>query len=67
MDWKYMQSITPEDLGEAEKDDLFNTLVWYNSESDSHLTIDKCVTVIKLCQELLKYKGEQVRITFLYN
>lgn len=62
MDWKYLKTLSLEDLNDAEKDELFNMIAWYNSESDTSLNFDKCMTIFKLSQEILKYKKEQVSI-----
>lgn len=59
MDWKYILQLSTEDLTEQMMDELFNTLAWYdfdNEEADEQ----KHIAVIKLCQEIMKYKREQV-------
>jgi hypothetical protein len=61
MDWEYFFSITPEDLTEDEKDELYNIVTWFNCDSEE-LDLKKCLRVIKVSQEVLKYKGEQVEI-----
>ncbi|KAJ3666880.1 hypothetical protein Zmor_002307 [Zophobas morio] len=61
MDWNYLFSLTPEDLSEEEKDGLYNTVTWFNCDGED-LSVKKCVTVIKITQEVLKYKGEQVEV-----
>lgn len=65
MDWKYLNSVTIDELKDTERDELFNTITWYNCETDTDLTLEKCVTVVKLSQDILKYKGEQVSFAFL--
>lgn len=66
MDWKRLNSVIPEELNDSEKDELFNSITWYNYEADTNLTIEKCTTLIKLSQELLKYKGEQVVLLYIF-
>ncbi|XP_044259542.1 centrosomal protein of 290 kDa-like isoform X2 [Tribolium madens] len=61
MDWEYLFSRSPEDFTEEEKDDLYNTVTWYNCDGED-LDLKKCVRLIKVSQEVLKYKGEQVEI-----
>ncbi|KAJ9574107.1 hypothetical protein L9F63_008521, partial [Diploptera punctata] len=58
LDWKRLLSLSPEDLSEEEKDDLYGTLIWYTPEPNidaEHLKVLFTVT-----QDVLKYKGEQV-------
>ncbi|XP_015840436.1 centrosomal protein of 290 kDa isoform X2 [Tribolium castaneum] len=61
MDWEYLFSRSPEDFTEEEKDDLYNTVTWYNCDGEN-LDLKKCIRLIKVSQEVLKYKGEQVEI-----
>lgn len=61
MDWDYLFSQSPEDFTEEEKDDLYNTVTWFNCDSEK-LDLKKCIRLIKVSQEVLKYKGEQVEI-----
>lgn len=61
MDWQYILSLSPEDLNEDEKDDLYRTVTWHNLKNES-LTLEKCIAFIKICQEVLKFKGEQVEV-----
>lgn len=59
MNWKYLLSLSPEDLTDDEKDELYNTVTWFNCNGEE-LNVKKCVALIKVSQEILKYKGEQV-------
>lgn len=59
MDWKYLSSVNLEDLAEDDKDNLYNTVSWYDFQNEQ-LSASKYRTVLKLCQDILKYKGEQV-------
>jgi hypothetical protein len=58
LDWKRLLSLSPEDLSEEEKDDLYGSLIWYNPEPNidtNHLKV-----LFRITQDVLKYKGEQV-------
>lgn len=61
MDWKYILSLTPEDLTEQNIEDLYGTLAWYDFEREI-FDSDKYVAVLKLSQEVMKFKAGQVRI-----
>lgn len=58
MDWERILGLTPEDLDDDEKDELYNTVAWFESFEDIDLT--KCKALLRVSQEILKYKGEQV-------
>lgn len=60
MDWKYILSLTPEVLTEQNIEDLYSTLAWYDFESEV-FDSDKYVAVLKLFQEIMKFKAGQVR------
>lgn len=61
MDWKYILTLTPEDLTEQDVEDLYSTLAWYDFENEV-LEDEKCMAVIKLSQEIMKFKAEQVQV-----
>lgn len=58
MDWEHILGLTPEDLVDDEKEELYNTVAWFESFEDVNLT--KCKALLRVSQEILKYKGEQV-------
>lgn len=60
MDWKYILSLTPEALSEQNMEDLYGTLAWYDFESEV-FDSDKYIAVLKLSQEIMKFKAGQVR------
>ncbi|KAK9884909.1 hypothetical protein WA026_009147 [Henosepilachna vigintioctopunctata] len=35
MDWNYLYSVVPEDLNDDEKDQLFNSVTWYDSDAEN--------------------------------
>ncbi|CAH0553139.1 unnamed protein product [Brassicogethes aeneus] len=59
MDWKYLLSLSPEDLNDDKKDELFNLVTWFDNDKEE-LNFKKCFSLFRISQELLKYKGEQV-------
>ncbi|CAG9857013.1 unnamed protein product [Phyllotreta striolata] len=59
MDWKYILSLNPDDLNDDEKDELYSTITWFDCDN-ANLDNDKYKAFIRACQEILKYKGEQV-------
>ncbi|XP_072379937.1 centrosomal protein of 290 kDa isoform X2 [Diabrotica undecimpunctata] len=59
MDWKYLQSVDLEDLNDDEKDDLYNNVTWFDVDSEN-LDENRYKVLVRACQEILKYKGEQV-------
>ncbi|VEN56292.1 unnamed protein product [Callosobruchus maculatus] len=61
MDWKYILSLNLNDINEDTKDELFNTITWFEVEEESsELDLRKCKALLRVSQEVLKYKGEQV-------
>jgi hypothetical protein len=58
LDWKRLLSLSPEDLSEEEKDDLYGSLIWYNPEPN--IDTDHLKVLFRFTQDVLKYKGEQV-------
>lgn len=58
IDWKKMMAITPESLNEEEKDDLYESVAWFIPEYN--LDRKYLIQFIKVTQEVLKFKGEQV-------
>ncbi|XP_069705746.1 centrosomal protein of 290 kDa isoform X2 [Periplaneta americana] len=58
LDWKRLLSLSPEDLSEEEKDDLYSSLLWYNPEPN--LDADHFKVLFRFTQDVMKYKGEQV-------
>lgn len=58
LDWKRLLSLSPEDLTDEEKDDLYGSLIWYNPEPN--IDADHLKVLFHVTQDILKYKGEQV-------
>ena len=58
LDWKRLLSLSPEDLSEEEKDDLYGSLIWYTPETD--ISAEHLKVLFTVTQDVLKYKGEQV-------
>lgn len=65
MDWKYILSLTPEDLTEQNIEDLYSTLAWYDFENET-FDSDKYIVILKLVQEIMKFKSEQVESLLLF-
>lgn len=61
MDWKYILSLSPDNLNENEKDQLYNTIAWYDYDNEK-LDQKKYIALLKISQEIMKYKTEQVSI-----
>lgn len=61
MDWKYILSLKPEELNEQNIEDLYSNLAWYDFEKEV-FDSDKYLIVLKLSQEIMKFKAEQVCI-----
>lgn len=61
MDWKYILSLTPQDLNEQIIDELYSNLAWYDFDREV-FDSDKYIAVLKLSQEIMKFKAEQVCI-----
>ncbi|KAK4881329.1 hypothetical protein RN001_004648 [Aquatica leii] len=59
MDWKYILSLSPDNLHDDEKDHLYSTIVWFDSDSEK-LDDRKYNMLFKISQELMKHKSEQV-------
>lgn len=59
MDWKYILSISTDNLLEEEKDRLYNMLAWFDYDSES-LNDKQNLALLKIGQEIMKYKAEQV-------
>lgn len=59
MDWGYLISLNPDDLNDDKRDELYNLVTWYDLNDDD-IDLKKANTLIRICQEILKYKGEQV-------
>lgn len=59
MDWKHIVSVNVEDLSDDEKDELYNKIAWFNTETEQ-ISNKKLSALFKVSQEILKYKGEQV-------
>ncbi|PSN58155.1 hypothetical protein C0J52_01000 [Blattella germanica] len=58
LDWKRLLSLSPEDLSEEEKDDLYASLIWYTPEGN--IDAERLKVLFRVTQDVLKYKGEQV-------
>ncbi|CAH1173755.1 unnamed protein product [Phaedon cochleariae] len=63
MDWKYISALNTDNLNDTEKDELYNTVTWYDYESEE-IKKENLRALLKVCQEILKYKGEQVETLF---
>ncbi|KAK5649525.1 hypothetical protein RI129_000554 [Pyrocoelia pectoralis] len=59
MDWKYILSISPENLDEDEKEHLYSKIAWFHCQSEK-LDYNKYDALFKISQELMKFKSEQV-------
>lgn len=59
MDLKYILSLTPDDLSDDEKDELYTFITWFDCDTEE-IDQAKFETIFKISQEVLKYKGEQV-------
>lgn len=62
MDWKHVLSMAPEDLTELDVEDLYSTLAFYDFESEI-FNSDKYIAILKLSQEVMKFKAGQASIT----
>ncbi|CAH2009812.1 unnamed protein product [Acanthoscelides obtectus] len=60
MDWKYILSLDPNEINEDAKDELFNTITWFEVEEESGMDLKRCKALLRVSQQVLKYKGEQV-------
>ncbi|XP_066992290.2 centrosomal protein of 290 kDa isoform X5 [Anabrus simplex] len=58
VDWRRLLSISPEELTEEDKDDLFDSVASFTPGPD--VGIERIVLLLRVTQEILKYKGEQV-------
>jgi hypothetical protein len=58
LDWKRLLSLSPEDLTDDEKDELYGSLILYNPETN--IDADLLKVLFHFTQDILKYKGEQV-------
>lgn len=63
MNWKYILSLSIDDLSDEEKDHLYGILAWYNYDEEK-LDHRKYVAVLKISQEIMKHKAEQVRTKY---
>lgn len=59
MDWKYILGLSHDSLTEDEKDELYNSLAWYNYDTEK-LDSKRYIALLKISQEIMKYKSEQV-------
>ncbi|KAF5299147.1 hypothetical protein FQA39_LY02320 [Lamprigera yunnana] len=59
MDWKYILSLSPDNLGDDEKEHLYATIVCFECDSE-RFDHKKYNALLKISQELLKHKSEQV-------
>lgn len=59
MNWEQLSILSPESATEEEKNELYNTLIWFDVDSEP-LDLEKCLVLFKISQEIMKYKGEQV-------
>lgn len=59
MDWKYILSLSSDNLSEDDKDQLYSVIAWYNFD-EKPLESNKYVAILKISQEIMKYKVEQV-------
>lgn len=58
LDWNKILTVSPDDLTEQDKDDLYDNVLWYEIEPDR--SKEHVNTLFRITQEILKYKGEQV-------
>ncbi|GJQ81526.1 hypothetical protein Trydic_g4888 [Trypoxylus dichotomus] len=59
MDWKYISKLEPEKLTDEHKDELLNTIGWHDLDTED-LDVEKCVSLLKISQQIMRYKSEQV-------
>jgi len=65
IDWKQIMAIKYENFGEDEKEELLEAVAWYSPDSES--TKDQLAALIKVLQEILKYKADQVFFEYIIN
>lgn len=60
MEWKQIDQVELDDFPDPQKDDLYPIVSWFDVET---LDLDRLqfVHLFKVTQEILRYKGEQVR------
>lgn len=58
LDWNKILTISPDDLTEQDKEELYETISWYEIEPQKPK--DHVNALFRIAQEILKYKGEQV-------
>lgn len=58
IDWKRIMAITPETFGEDDKEELLESVAWYTPTSE--VGRKQLTALLKVIQEVLKYKSEQV-------
>lgn len=59
MDWKHILSANVEELSDDEKEEFYNKIAWFNSDTEQ-ISSKKLWALFKVSQDILKYKGEQV-------
>ncbi|XP_039287581.1 centrosomal protein of 290 kDa [Nilaparvata lugens] len=57
-EWDKILSASPQDLSEQDKEEFFEKLAW--TDVDINLSHDNVIQLLRISQEILKYKGEQV-------
>lgn len=58
LDWNKILTISPDDLTEQDKEELYENISWYEIEPQKPK--DHIFALFRTAQEILKYKGEQV-------
>lgn len=59
MDWKCILALKPEKLTEQNKEELLNTIAWHDLDTET-LDLQKSLVLLKISQQIMKYKSEQV-------
>lgn len=59
MDWKHISSLELEKLTDENKDELLNTIAWYDLDTEE-IDMKRCTLLLKISQQIMKYKSEQV-------
>ncbi|KAI4458205.1 centrosomal protein [Holotrichia oblita] len=59
MDWKHIFRLEPENLTEEDKNELLNTIAWHDLDMEN-LDMQKSLVLLKICQQIMRYKSEQV-------
>ncbi|XP_046997313.1 centrosomal protein of 290 kDa-like [Schistocerca americana] len=60
IDWKRISAVEPVELTEDEKEDWFDAIT--ECEISSNISHENCISLLRVAQEILKFKGDQVEI-----